>query len=545
MFIRTREFMTLPEIESVIRLVGGEAGLDNEIRFVTVMEAPDFPEWVSGGELVLSTLYSIKDDQELQARLIEQLVGRRVAALGVKVDRFIDRIPPNMIAEADAHGLPLFAIQREAKFREIIRAVSGEIINRQSRVLSEVDENYEAILKDVLEGKDIFELVARLGQKIRASCTCFSASGEVIARWTELERTDGVEGGPAPDSAPSPAEAGSVEGDLPPAPGQAESVRKDLPSAPTPSSDAFYWSEGPFHYFACAGRKRVLGYLCVKKAPPLEDREFLLAKQTGFVIAIKLLEERLKAEAEQRLIASFMDDVLFKQVDHDGVIRDRAKLFGWNVKAKGDLAVIVCRLSSSGDQGGDPEESPLVQAFGRSLRRTFPNSLTAARGVELISFITLDRDSGAGPGRLRRAAASVLAAVEEGVDGRPGEDGQRKSGGTSLRIGIGSAVARPSELAFSYGQAQKALRVGRILSPAEAVYHYEDSGRGTDTRAPQYPALPFAKDPGPHRAPPAGPAGAFYVLGGGSFARAQGRTLNKVLRQPLDVFRTLTRCSED
>ena len=51
------------ECLSQARLVAGERGLDREVYWITVGEEPDLPEWVFGGELILSTLFAVEPDR--------------------------------------------------------------------------------------------------------------------------------------------------------------------------------------------------------------------------------------------------------------------------------------------------------------------------------------------------------------------------------------------------------------------------------------------------------------------------------------------------
>ena len=62
MQLTLREALTLAEPLRQARVVAGESGLDNVIRSVNVMEVPDIVNWVHPGELLVSTLYPLRDD---------------------------------------------------------------------------------------------------------------------------------------------------------------------------------------------------------------------------------------------------------------------------------------------------------------------------------------------------------------------------------------------------------------------------------------------------------------------------------------------------
>lgn len=52
------------EVLQGAKLIAGRGGLDRVVTSMNVMEVPDIIDWVSGGELIVTTAYSIKDDVE-------------------------------------------------------------------------------------------------------------------------------------------------------------------------------------------------------------------------------------------------------------------------------------------------------------------------------------------------------------------------------------------------------------------------------------------------------------------------------------------------
>ena len=52
-----RELLLEDELNEV-KLLGGEKGLDKEIKGVTIIEAPDIVKFIDGGEVLLTGLYA-------------------------------------------------------------------------------------------------------------------------------------------------------------------------------------------------------------------------------------------------------------------------------------------------------------------------------------------------------------------------------------------------------------------------------------------------------------------------------------------------------
>ena len=138
MGVSVEKIMELENFSQAATLIAGKTGINNTVTFITVSETPDFYQWVSGGEFVLTTLYALNEHKDLQTLNYMELAKRGVAAIGVKVDRFVKNVPQELIDIANCYHVPLFAIKREAKFREIIQTITAELNNYHTNILLEV-----------------------------------------------------------------------------------------------------------------------------------------------------------------------------------------------------------------------------------------------------------------------------------------------------------------------------------------------------------------------------------------------------------------------
>lgn len=82
-----RELLLEDELNEV-KLLGGEKGLDKEIKGVTIIEAPDIVKFIDGGEVLLTGLYAFRSCsiEEFQ-RYINELTRKSVSALILKKGR--------------------------------------------------------------------------------------------------------------------------------------------------------------------------------------------------------------------------------------------------------------------------------------------------------------------------------------------------------------------------------------------------------------------------------------------------------------------------
>jgi purine catabolism regulator len=135
---------------SDVEVLAGKKGLDRHITQVNIMEVPDIVDWVKEGELLFTTLYSIKDDEDALKNLIPKLAEKNLAGLGIKPGRYINQIPEFMIEQAKLHNFPLLKIPYDFSFSEFINPILSEILNVQTRFLEKTLNIHEVLTNTVL-----------------------------------------------------------------------------------------------------------------------------------------------------------------------------------------------------------------------------------------------------------------------------------------------------------------------------------------------------------------------------------------------------------
>ena len=59
MIFSIRQLLTTETLK-MAKILGGKEGLNNEIKGVTIIEAPDIVKFINGGEVLLTGLYAFK-----------------------------------------------------------------------------------------------------------------------------------------------------------------------------------------------------------------------------------------------------------------------------------------------------------------------------------------------------------------------------------------------------------------------------------------------------------------------------------------------------
>jgi len=143
MAIAVEHALKLPKMK-IISVVAGKTGLWREISTVNMMEVPDISRYLKRGELLITTMYPIRDNETLQRELIPLLYEKGVAALILLPLYEHSNIPDFMIVQADALGFPLLSAPYGTAFNDIMTPILHSILKESHR---------SELIGDILNGK--------------------------------------------------------------------------------------------------------------------------------------------------------------------------------------------------------------------------------------------------------------------------------------------------------------------------------------------------------------------------------------------------------
>src|SRR5262245_51185177 len=179
--LRVREVLEAPCLANA-RVLAGQAGLDRLVQRLNVMEVPDILPWVKPHELLLTTGYPLRDDPTALVRLVAELDDRGLAALAIKLHRYLDEVPEGLLAEADRRAFPVIEFPQGVGFDDVLNEVLGTLLNRQAALAARSEEVHRALVSVVLEGGDLGDLTAELAAILGDPVLVTTPDGRVVAQ---------------------------------------------------------------------------------------------------------------------------------------------------------------------------------------------------------------------------------------------------------------------------------------------------------------------------------------------------------------------------
>ncbi|MEO8436920.1 MAG: PucR family transcriptional regulator ligand-binding domain-containing protein [Chloroflexota bacterium] len=449
------EVLRLPALAHA-RVVGGRGGLQRVVRAVNVMEVPDILDWVKADELLLTTAYPLRDDRVALDALVPRLAGRGLAGIAVKPARYIEEIPASMIEAADRHDFPLIELPPEASFNEIIQSVLTVILNSQAERLQRTAAIHDRFTAIVLSGGGLRQIAEALAELIDRPIAILDGQG--VAQW----RTS--DGAPAADTAGS-------------AIVQAIQVGSD----------------------------RYGSILVGPEGDPLGADQLEAIEYAATVAALRQVQTRVMAEADRRFQAVCLEELITGHVSDRSVLMERAAAFAWDLATP--RAVLLADIESIAgtpfaDLVGTAEEGALRHRLAEAARTSLgPGAIVWERSREIGALVSTGPGAGSG-GHAAHATASLLPPsggatprTRSPAPARPttgassatvselrelGDalqaEAARRLPGAIVSVAIGGGAPDPLDLHRSFGEARRALEVGRWGQGPGGVTVFEGLG---------------------------------------------------------------------
>lgn len=122
MAISVRNLYELTKDKYKIKLIAGEAGLDNDVRWMYFMEDTEVGEFLYGREFVITTGFAMKDeDESWLMNLVQKLIERKACGLILNVGKYINDIPNELIRYCNEKSFPIFTMPWEIHIVDIVK----------------------------------------------------------------------------------------------------------------------------------------------------------------------------------------------------------------------------------------------------------------------------------------------------------------------------------------------------------------------------------------------------------------------------------------
>ena len=162
MSISLRNAMKLGKFNEC-EVVAGHEGLKRVIESVTIMEVPEVVQWLKGKELILTSLFAIRDDLDAQNMLVQNLHTAGATALAIKPSQFVESIPEGILNSANNLGFPIIHIPDDVKYLDILSPVMHHIFNEKVVLQEDLEQATKVLHEISLNAQGVEKFVESVG----------------------------------------------------------------------------------------------------------------------------------------------------------------------------------------------------------------------------------------------------------------------------------------------------------------------------------------------------------------------------------------------
>lgn len=325
--VTVREVLTLPVLRNSY-VVAGDGGLDRAVTGVNVMEVPDIESFVKSGELLLTTAYPMRDHPEDLSALVQTLSRLGLAALAIKLGRYLDRLPDEMLSMANKFDFPIIVVPDNTSFNEVIGALLAVVLIEYGAEPAGAESIRERLTGVALSGGGLLEIARTLAGALDRQVDVLDLDGTVLGH-------------------------GHGDGD--------------------DSTTADHQETWTFP-ISVAGSERgriVVGGL---GEPTLGQRR--LIRQACFAAGMHIAQALASLELDRQMRVLFLEELVTGKAFDESLVRERSRLFGWDLGTP--QRVVLSRAS---------QELPDVVVAAEAQHSLHKAAIAWARGQEVVALV--------------------------------------------------------------------------------------------------------------------------------------------------------------
>jgi PucR family transcriptional regulator, purine catabolism regulatory protein len=446
-----------------LKIVAGEKGIHNEISIVNIIENPEAFDWLSPNELLLSTGYIFKDNEELQNRIIKELAEINCAGLVVKMKRYFDKLPQNMIDQANKLGLPLIELPFEYTLSKVISIINEKASGRYDLLNRKTLDIHNLFFRITLEGGGIEKISTLLSETINNPIIL------VDKEWKLLHFTE------HPDNKIPLAYCFDL--------GKNRTLfqQEFIDSIPNNISDIkksikrIYHLEGmeiKCRILPVAVANHIYGYIVVwQTVRELSEFDYIILEQASTIMALERIKAREIEEVKLKIRQDFFDDLLMGKITSSESIQNLSQLHGLHYQYK-----YFCLVVTIDPLDNHPKEDFIARKVrlenkARKCVDTVYEQSNLSHG-EITCFhrnnriiILVGQHENRPPISIEDAkqyASHIYMALNKHVKQ------------TTFLVGIGSQYETIHSLHKSFSEANEAIRLMQKIEDHEGISHFED-----------------------------------------------------------------------
>ncbi|PRS40412.1 hypothetical protein C6W19_06975 [Bacillus sp. RJGP41] len=175
------EDLFIVDVFQEAKIIAGHAGLKRKVESIEISETPDAINFLAKNSLLLTTGYAFKNDPHALCNLIFQINELPCAGIAIKLKRFIDEIPQDVIELADSLEFPIIQIPETLTLGAVAHQLLSFIWDNQIEELFYAMHIHKEFTNMMIKGYSLNSLIENLGSLLKCPVLLLDPIGDVTS----------------------------------------------------------------------------------------------------------------------------------------------------------------------------------------------------------------------------------------------------------------------------------------------------------------------------------------------------------------------------
>ena len=415
------------------KLLAGADRLGCLVARTNVVEVANLVEWAQADELIISSGYAFRDNDQALADQLIRLKEKGVAALCLKPRHLRDGLPERVTAQARALDFPLIELPIPAVFANIVHESMEAILARETEAFRQLQDKLETLLDSLLKEDNPEKSMEVIERVIRNPLLVFDSDNDLVMTPQSRELLSGH---------------------------TQEDLIKQLYKR-TGRRTLSVLQEGqkrnvPAHFFDIGGHTGIR-IIILEYNGPMRPMDEIILRRISHVLAIELKNAVTVKKIRRKYKSQFVQNWLFGQLGDAVNICVSAQADGYQLSADKQYRVAIVNLNTAHKSGAFVEQDTSI--IRHVIRNLNPGILFTILEGKLILVLEAQGSSGVSLKELALLSEKFNYIMDKGD--------------MSFCLSDAYAVA---DIPEAYRQARNISRISQRCGIREQIITYEQLG---------------------------------------------------------------------
>lgn len=163
------------------KIIAGKSGMNRVVESVEISETPDVINYLAENSILLTTGYAFKDNPQGLCTLISQMSQHPCAGIAIKLKRFIDELPQEVIQLADSLQFPIIQLPSSLTLGNVAQQLLSFLWKNKTEELFYAIQVHKKFTEMMLKGYDLQSLIENLGYSLHCPVLLLNPLGEITS----------------------------------------------------------------------------------------------------------------------------------------------------------------------------------------------------------------------------------------------------------------------------------------------------------------------------------------------------------------------------